>query len=172
PSLSACISGTRSPMHYAAEMTKKEFPDCITVFIGPCLAKRQEGLEDEFVDYVLSAEEIAALFTAKEIDSAKCAPRRAEKTPTVTGRCFAKSGGVAEAVRVRLKDPSILREAVIDGLDKEGMKRLAEFGKIQAGETAADAGTPNLVEVMSCRGGCIAGPSVIVNPKTALKLLG
>jgi iron only hydrogenase large subunit-like protein len=172
PALSACISSTRSPMHYAAELAKKEFPDCITVFIGPCLAKRQEGLEDEFVDYVLSAEEIAAIFTAKEIDVAKCTPHPAEKTPTKTGRRFAKSGGVAEAVRARLKDPSKLRAAVIDGLDKEGMKQLAAFGKIQTGEAATDGSTPNLVEVMSCRGGCIAGPSVIVNPKTALKLLG
>ena len=171
PSLSACISSTRSPMHYAAEMAKKEFPGCVTVFIGPCLAKRHEGLEDEFVDYVLSAEEIAAIFTAKEIDVAKAAPRPGSKTPTDTGRRFAKAGGVAAAVRVRLKNAAILRETVIDGLDKEGMKKLAEFGKIQSGEIAVNAETPNLVEVMTCHGGCIAGPSVIVNPKTALKLL-
>ena len=27
--------------------------------------------------------------------------------------------------------------------------------------------TPNLIEVMACEGGCIAGPSVITNPRVA-----
>ena len=178
PSLAACMSNTCSPMHYAAEMAKRDFPDCITVFIGPCLAKREEGLADELVDYVLSAEELAALFTAKEIDVGKAAPQPPEKTPTETGRRFAKAGGVSAAIRARLKDPSILRDTVIDGLDKAGMKQLAAFGKIQSDTAAAKdaaataaADTPNLVEVMTCPGGCIAGPSVIVNPKAALKQL-
>jgi iron only hydrogenase large subunit-like protein len=78
---------------------------------------------------------------------------------------------VAAAVRARLADPSIMRETVIDGLDREGMKRLAAFGAIQSGETPATPDTPNLVEVMTCQGGCIAGPSVITNPRVALTLL-
>ena len=169
--LSPCISGTRSPMHYTAEIAKKDYPGCVTVFIGPCLAKRREGMDDEYVDYVLSIEEIGALFVAKQIDAAKATALRGKRTPTATGRNFAKSGGVAAAVRSRLQDPSILRETVIDGLDKEGMKRLAAFGRIQAGETPRAADTPNLIEVMTCQGGCIAGPSVITNPRVALTLL-
>ena len=77
------------------------------------------------------------------------------------------TGGVAEAVKVRLKDASILRPTVINGLNKAGMKMLAQYGKIQAGTAPYTPTTPNLVEVMSCEGGCIAGPSVIANPKIA-----
>ena len=51
------------------------------------------------------------------------------------------------------------------------MKRLGEFGKIQSGAIPQTADTPNLVEVMTCRGGCIAGPSVIAGPKAALAQL-
>jgi len=171
PELESCISSTRTPMHYAAEIAKKEYPGCITVFIGPCLAKRQEGMDDELVDYVISIEELGALFVAKEIDVAQAAPAQGNKLPTSTGRNFAKSGGVAQAVKARLKDPSILKEAVIDGLDKAGMKRLAEFGKINSGELPRKDDTPNLIEVMTCQGGCIAGPSVITNPKVALTQL-
>jgi iron only hydrogenase large subunit-like protein len=47
------------------------------------------------------------------------------------------------------------------------MKQLAQFGKIQSGEVPYTPTTPNLVEVMSCEGGCIAGPSVVSNPKIA-----
>ena len=47
------------------------------------------------------------------------------------------------------------------------MKQLASYGKIQSGEMPHNESTPNLVEVMTCQGGCIAGPSVITNPKIA-----
>ena len=164
PALAGCISDTRSPMHYAAEFAKNEDSDCVTVFIGPCLAKRKEGLDDEFVDYVLSAEELGAFFVAKDIDVAKCEAMPPKHPATASGRYFAHSGGVANAVRIRLKDPSILRETVIDGLDKNGMKRLDGYGKAVAAGKQADA---NLVEVMACQGGCIAGPSVISNQKIA-----
>jgi len=171
PELVSCVSDTRTPMHYAAEIAKKEFPDCVTVFIGPCLAKRREGLDDDLVDYVISIEELGALFVARGIDVTKAAPAPGSKIPTPEGRNFAKSGGVAQAVKAFLKDASILKEAVIDGLDKAGMKRLAEFGKINAGTLPRTDDTPNLIEVMACQGGCIAGPSVITNPKVALSQL-
>ncbi len=171
PELAPCISETKSPMIYTGEVAKKADPDCITVFIGPCLAKRREGFDSDIIDYVLSVEEVNALFTAKNIDI-KSAPVQQEKyIPTVSGRNFAKTGGVAESVRLRLKDKSILRPAVINGLDKSGMKILAGYGQINAGKIPAPADCPNLIEVMACEGGCIGGPSVITNPKLGNGLL-
>ncbi len=167
PSLLPCVSDTGTPMHYTAEMVKKEDPSCIAVFIGPCLAKRREGMEDDYVDYVLSVEEIGALFIAKEIDVVAMENKITDEAPTATGRNFAVSGGVAQAVAARLKKPEIARPFIIDGLDKPGMKKLAEFGKVQSGEMNPPADYPNLIEVMACQGGCIAGPSVITNPKVA-----
>ena len=167
PELSPCISDTRSPMHYTAEIAKMKDPDCITVFIGPCLAKRREGMDDELVDYVLSVEEMGALLIAKQIDVAKQEAMPDTIIPTASGRNFAVSGGVAESVKIRLKNPEILKAAVINGLSKAGMKQLATYGKIQSGELPVTDTTPNLVEVMACEGGCIAGPSVITNPRVA-----
>ena len=164
PELLPFISDTRSPMHYAAEGAKKEDPGCVTVFIGPCLAKRKEGLDDPLVDYVLSAEDIGALFVAMDIDIGDCEVLSCARQPTASGRNFAQSGGVAEAVRIRLTHPDILRAKVINGLDRVGMKQLALYGKAASSKTCSDA---NLVEVMACAGGCIAGPSVISNPKIA-----
>ena len=160
PELNECVSETRSPMHYTAELARKADPDSVTVFIGPCLAKRREGIDDEFIDYVLSAEELGAFFVAKGIDIGQTVPVEKEKKATASGRNYAITGGVAESVRLRLKDPSIMKPYVINGLNKEGMKQLKAFGK----GTAGDA---NLVEVMACVGGCIAGPTVIANPKVA-----
>ena len=167
PDLLPCVSDTRSPMHYTAELAKTENPDCITVFIGPCLAKRREGFDDDFVDYVISVEELGALFAAKDIDVATEECAELDAPPTASARSFAASGGVANAVKLRLKNPDILRAGIIDGLDKDGMKKLAYYGKIQAGVLKPTAETPNLVEVMACQGGCIAGPCVVTNPKVA-----
>ena len=160
PELNNCVSDTRSPMHYTAEIARKADPDAITVFIGPCLAKRREGMDDEFVDYVLSAEELGAFFVAKEIDLSQIETTEKTEKPTASGRNYAITGGVANSVKIRLKDPSILKPAIINGLNKEGMKQLKAFGN----GTGGDA---NLVEVMACTGGCIAGPAVITNPKIA-----
>ncbi|MEL5720375.1 MAG: monomeric [FeFe] hydrogenase [Treponemataceae bacterium] len=163
PDLIPCVSETRTPMHYTAELAKKADPDCVCVFIGPCLAKRQEGLENELVDYVLSVDEIDAFFAAKEIDISMMEAKTKTEVPTASGRGFATTGGVAEAIRLRLKNPSLLRATVINGLNKAGMAQLAMYGKIQKGLLHRDEKTPNLVEVMSCPGGCIGGPSVIEN---------
>ncbi len=167
PELTPCVSDTRTPMHYTAEIVKKKDPNCISVFIGPCLAKRREGMEDEHVDYVLSVEEMGAFFIAKEIEIGAVEAAPGSIIPTASGRNFATTGGVAEAVRIRLKNPEKLKGAVINGLDKAGMKLLAGYGKIQSGESPVTADTPNLVEVMACEGGCIGGPSVISNVKVA-----
>jgi [FeFe] hydrogenase (group B1/B3) len=167
PELKPCVSETRSPMHYTAEIAKKADPDCITVFIGPCLAKRREGFDDELVDYVLSIEEIGALLIAKEIDVGSLQAAPAKYTPTASGRNFAQTGGVANSVKIRLHNQSLLRPAVINGLNKAGMKTLAMYGKINSGEIPTPPDCANLVEVMACEGGCIGGPSVITNPKIA-----
>ena len=161
PDLDPCVSETRSPMHYTAELAKKDDKDCVTVFVGPCLAKRREGFDDEFVDYVITAEELSAFFEAKGIDPAKLEAVKKEEVPTASGRNFARTGGVAEAVRCRLKDSSILKLDVINGLNKEGMKKLRYYGDIQAGRIDAKDSDGNLVEVMSCEGGCVAGPCVV-----------
>lgn len=172
PALAECISETKTPMHYTAEIAKKDFPNCTTVFIGPCLAKRREGFDDETVDYVLSTLDLESLLIAKEIDVSKMpveekSQENNKRIPTVSGRNFARSGGVAEAVEIRLKDKSILKKAKINGLTKSGMKMLNAYGMMNSGKIPTKPDTPNLIEVMACEGGCIGGPSIIKNVKEA-----
>lgn len=171
PDLIPCISDTRSPMHYIAELAREKFPGCVTVFIGPCLAKRREGFTDDFVDYVISVEELNAFFIAKEINPSSVKAAGKKDKASSFGRNFARSGGVAAAVRANLSNPEILRLDVINGLDKAGMKKLKMYGDINTGKAEGNSGTGNLVEVMACEGGCIAGPCVIMPPKTAAVLL-
>ncbi|NLC93113.1 MAG: 4Fe-4S binding protein [Treponema sp.] len=167
PELDTCVSETKSPMHYTAEIARQKYPDCITVFIGPCLAKRREGFGDDLVDYVLSAEEIDAFLIAKEIDLSIIENSDKKNIPTATGRNFARSGGVAEAVKSRLTDSSILKLDVIDGLNRDGMKKLKMYGDINSGKIQQPTDCANLIEVMACEGGCIAGPCTITSANIA-----
>lgn len=163
PALNPRVSNTPTPMHYTAELAEAENPGHIRVFIGPCLAKRGEGLEDGLVDYVLSVEELGALFVALGIEIDDEPEERIENPAEPGGRSFAWSGGVAEAVGARLPSGVPFQPARIDGLSRESMQNLGAWAEGRC--------EGNLLEVMACRGGCVAGPSVIANPKIALMQL-
>ena len=171
PDILPAVSSTGSPMHYNGELSKKDDPECVTVFIGPCVAKRREGFDDEFIDYVLTVDEVDALFTAKGIDITKMEAKPGKYLPTVSGRNFAKTGGVAESVRLRLKDESILKPYVVNGMTAPMVKQLQMWGRMVAGAVPFPPSAPNMVEVMCCEGGCIAGPGIITNPKLGGGLL-
>ena len=47
------------------------------------------------------------------------------------------------------------------------MKKLKMYGDINAGRIEAPETAGNLVEVMSCEGGCVAGPCVITKVNVA-----
>lgn len=153
------VSSTPSPMSYTAEDAKNENRERITVFIGPCIAKKHEGIEDKNVDFVLTYEELGAFLVAKRIFVAECEESK-ESKGFFYGQGFAESGGVTEAVQHYYGDKKI--DAIqIDGLNKKGLKKLelAGEGKIKG----------QLVEVMSCEGGCLCGPGIISNPKISKK---
>ena len=171
PDILPAISSTGSPMHYNGMLSKKDDPDCVTVFIGPCVAKRREGFDDEYIDYVLTVDELDAFFTAKGIDITKMEAKSGKYLPTVSGRNFAKTGGVAESVRLRLKNDTILKPYVVNGMTAPMVKQLQMWGRMVAGAMPFPPSAPNLVEVMCCEGGCIAGPGIIANPKLGNGLL-
>ncbi len=173
PDLLPAVSTTRSPMHYNAELAKKDDPNCVTVFIGPCMAKRREGFDDDLVDYVLTVDEVDAMLKAKGINVATAEAKPGKYLTTVSGRNFAKTGGVAESVRIRLtpENQAKIKPLVINGLNKAAIKTLQNYGKIFKGEVEAPADCPNIIEVMACEGGCIAGPGIVTNAKMGNGLL-
>jgi len=166
PSLAARVSETRTPMHYTAEISAKEKPDHLRVFVGPCLAKRKEGIDDPLVDYVVSAEELGALFVALDIDVSEMPDEPVLRPAKAGGRSFPWAGGVAGAVASYVPAGAGLRPDTIDGLDKEGMKKLKGYAACNDSVCGAKL-EGNLLEVMACQGGCVSGPSVIANAKVA-----
>ncbi len=153
PDFAKYVSSTPSPMKYAAELVRKESPDAITVFIGPCIAKRMEALYTDLVDYVLTFEELGAILAGRKIDIMTQEAWKLTHPADELARNYAHSCGVSDAVLADLmKDqPDFkLNSKFINGIDKKTLMQLKLFasGKIPV----------NFLEVMACNGGCINGP--------------
>lgn len=153
PELQKYVSTTKTPMHYTAVAVKKNTPDAITVFIGPCIAKRKEAENDPFVDRVLTFEEIEALFAAKNINVSKCEETDLENNPSDKARGFATTCGVTDAILAKTNKNVEIRTEFIDGLSKKSIKQLKSFANSDVNF--------NFLEVMGCEGGCIGGPCAI-----------
>ncbi len=161
PELAPYVSTTKTPMYYTAELLKQEDPDSISVFVGPCLAKRMEAESDPNTDYVITFDELHAIFEAAGINVAECPEETLDKISHAQGRIFPISGGVAGAVASLVGDKVELKLEKIDGLNKDSMKILKRY--------ATKGGENNMIEVMTCAGGCVGGPGCIALAKKAAR---
>lgn len=155
------VSHTKTPMYYTAELVKQEDPNCVAVFVGPCLAKRVEAEYDPNVDYVLTFEEVGAILVAAGINVDECESEAFAKSSCSQGRQFPLSGGVAGAVASLVEGKADYRPEKIDGLTKENIKLMKRY--------ATKGCENNMLEVMCCEGGCISGPGCIALPKKAAR---
>ena len=166
PEIKPFVSDTKTPLYYTAELVKKEFPDAITVFVSPCVAKRAESFENPNVDYVMNYEELGALFIAKKIQIMDLEESKYVVEASKQARNFGYSGGVAESVKKSLKDEDSVQPCVINGLNKDNIRQLKKYATCGECENGC-----NLVEVMCCEGGCIGGNATLNNQKAAKKLI-
>jgi len=157
------VSHTKTPLYYTAEMVKKEHPDAVTVFFSPCVAKKKEVQQNDNIDYVINFEELGALFIAMKVEVGECEETTFKAEASKEGRGFALSGGVAKAVEALVDEDIIIKAHKINGLTKESIKELNKCAK------SGECSLGNLIEVMSCEGGCIAGNATINSLKTAFK---
>ena len=148
------ISNTLTPMVATARTIKREYPDRRVVFIGPCSAKKLEASRRSIrsdVDFVLTFEELSAIFEARGIDPAAMEDGDDMNDATGAGRGYAVAGGVAGAIEkcIRAYYPDTpLQVEHAEGLDDcRKMLLLAKAGKKNG----------CLIEGMACPGGCVAG---------------
>lgn len=184
PTPAVLLSSTPSPMTLtsriaAGAMARTSLPAPVRVFAGPCVAKKVEALRTGEVDWVISSEELGAFLMARGVELSDCqeAPYPADReNPGRHARGFAASGGVAQAVLAELKTipPMKVNVRKVDGLTKAVLKDLAKNGPGSGSAFGSDStaqGPCHLLEGMACQGGCIQGPSILVNPKIAANQL-
>lgn len=169
PELKDKISTAVSPMCETSRMIKAKHPDAVTVFIGPCTAKKSE-IEDQKIpgnaDYALTFAEINAIFRAKDV---KLEPMEEDyQRASIFGKMYAQAGGVADSCVQYLHEEgfeeplSILK---VCGGD-ECKKALMQAKRGRLGE--------EFIEGMVCDGGCFNGPNAhgdAMKSKTARRKL-
>ena len=158
PELQPYVSETKSPMWYTAELAKQEYPEAITVFISPCVAKKKEAQKTPALDFVMSIEELGVLFIAKNIELVGLEAATLKTVPSVKGREYALTGGVVASIQAQL--PSV-QPVIVNGISQQTLRDLKNIakGNVQG----------NLVEVMTCEQGCVGGTHGLCSAKIAGK---
>lgn len=161
------VPGAVSPMVACGRMIKKLHPDAVTVFIGPCLAKKKEAKEPDVagaVDYVLTFQEMQEILEAAEIRPEECSESERDHSSRA-GRIYARTGGVSEAVRETVRQLSPDRVIQVKAEQADGARACKKMiERLKNGETEA-----NFFEGMGCAGGCVGGPRAVIDPDTGRK---
>ena len=159
PDLVPFISHNCSPMVEISKYIKETDENAKTIFIGPCTAKKAEAKQDsvkEYVDCVLTFEELLALFRSQDF-KIKTLEESPLEDATLFGRSFARSGGVTEAVIQSIKEQNLnfdLNPITCDGIEN------IRLVLAKANKGLIDN---NFIEGMVCSGGCIGGPCALTH---------
>ena len=137
------LADVYSPMQAHCADIKRRHPEAKTVFIGPCVAKKDEAeYYGNIVDAVLTYEELTTWFESEKISP------KAEINPMdeSLARFFPTTGGILKTMTKRESDYTYLS---IDGVDN----CIAALRDIQEGRLHRC-----FIEMSACAGSCIGGP--------------
>lgn len=161
------VPGAVSPMIAAGRVIKRLYPDAVTVFAGPCIAKKSEAREKDVadaIDYVLTFQEVKDLFEAAEIHP-ELLEEKGKEHSSRAGRIYARTGGVSEAVQKTVHQLRPESEWQVRAEQADGVSGCREMlAKLQQGEMTA-----NFFEGMGCAGGCVGGPKVLLDKEEGRK---
>ncbi|MEG2513171.1 MAG: 4Fe-4S dicluster domain-containing protein [Acetivibrio sp.] len=159
------MSTTVSPMAAVSRMIKSVNKNAVTVFIGPCVAKKSEVIDSigtHNADYALTFEELRAMFDAKEIHPEDYKEMELQQG-SIYGKEFAKAGGVTAAVVEAFKEqgenPDVKVRQCNGAAECKKALMLLKAGKLPE----------DFIEGMACIGGCVNGPGTLVNEMDARK---
>ena len=170
PDQAHLVSETPSPMVMTARYIKQRDPRAKVVFIGPCVAKKQEfqlGKTMGAVDCVLTYEEAWPLLESKGIDITQLEEAKMDHASGY-GRAFAHSGGVAGAVAEALKESGITEKQF--KLQAQPCSGISECN-VALLKTSKGVQDFNFIEGMACEGGCVQGAGCLIrSPRNKLEV--
>lgn len=139
------LAHVMSPMQAHCKEIKKAHPDAFTVFIGPCISKKDEADKyPEFVDAVLTFEELTGWFNEKEVKIEYCE----DQSPKGRSRLFPTTGGILRSMK---RNHDICTYISVDGVEncKNAIQDIID-GKVNR----------CFIEMSACVGSCIGGPAM------------
>ena len=143
PSALEYLADVMSPMQAHCADIKRRMPNAKTVFIGPCVAKKDEAEYYEgLVDAVLTFEELTNWLKSERIELEK----EVDDTPESRARFFPTTGGILKTMAQNAPGYTYI---ALDGVDNciSALKDI-ESGKIHK----------CFIEMSACVGSCIGGP--------------
>ena len=151
------MSSTVSPMCAVSRYLKTIHPGCVTVFIGPCIAKKSEAADKSIpdnADYVITFGEFRTLMQSRDLELQPSEDTYQEAS--IFGKKFSGSGGVAAAViecmEERGQDTSQIKLCqAAGGAECKKALQLLKLGRLPE----------DFIEGMCCPGGCVGGPSKV-----------
>ncbi len=143
PSCLEYLADVMSPMQAHCADIKKRIPNAKTVFIGPCVAKKDEAEYYEgIVDAVLTFEELTNWLRSEKIELEK----EVDNTPESRARFFPTTGGVLKTMAQNAPGYTYL---ALDGVEN----CIAALKDIESGKIHKC-----FIEMSACVGSCIGGP--------------
>ena len=143
PSAIEYLADVISPMQAHAKDIKTRYPDAKVVFVGPCVAKKDEAeYYGDIVDAVLTFEELTEWLNTEKI----ALRRELEHTDNSKARFFPTTGGV---LKTMTKDAPGYTYLSVDGIEN----CMAVLKDITEGNIHKC-----FIEMSACNGSCIGGP--------------
>ena len=137
-----CLADIMSPMQAHAADIKKRIPDAKVVFIGPCVAKKDEAEYYEgLVDGVLTYEDLAKWMETENISI----ERETDSDEFSRARFFPTTGGILKT----MAKVSAYTYMAIDGVEN----CIAALKDIESGSVHKC-----FIEMSACVGSCVGGP--------------
>ena len=154
PQLVPYMAPVVSPMIAHGMIIKKQHPDAKVVFLGPCIAKKQES-EDvrhaDIIDAVLNFNDIRSWLADEHVVIEECEDEPFVQIDPKVNRLYPVTNGVVSSVLSTEKKTDGYRKFYVHGLSNciDLCKSMVR-GEIKG----------CFIEMNSCSGGCIKGPTV------------
>lgn len=143
PEVLSCLAAVMSPMQAHCAEIKKHHPEAKTVFVGPCVAKKDEADHyGSMVDAVLTFDELTGWLN----DEGITIEERKEDTSTGLTRFFPTTGGILKTMEKSEKDYTYM---AVDGIEN----CMAVLDELRSGGVHRC-----FIEMSACTGSCIGGP--------------
>lgn len=137
------LADVQSPMQAHCSDIKRRYPDAKTVFIGPCVAKKDEAEHYVgIVDAVLTFDELTAWLSAENV----IPEANIERNENSKARFFPTTGGILKTMALDNPKYSYL---AIDGVEN----CIAALKDIESGKVHNC-----FIEMSACVGSCVGGP--------------
>ena len=154
PSLVPYMAPVVSPMIAHGRLIRSIYGDDVkVVFLGPCIAKKEEAVGDERVrgsiDAILTFQEVVKWWKEAGIDVRQCEDETMGNPDPRVNQLYPISGGIITSIQASSVEDNYYKIHI------DGLKSCMElFEELEKGEIEH-----SFFEVNVCEGGCIKGPA-------------